>query len=116
MRATTHMTVAPTIGRPHEQSEPHMGPPNGLGAGRCVCLCCGFRMPEGSVNARRTEPTRSLLQGGRYVSSVHTDIRATFARAREQAVDFADVYRFLVQHYPRPYALARAAEIVKQSI
>jgi hypothetical protein len=65
---------------------------------------------------RRTEPTRSLLEGGIYTRSWNTDIRATFARAREQAVDFADVYRFLRQHYPRPYALARAAEIVKQSI
>lgn len=65
---------------------------------------------------RRTEPTRSLLQGGRYVSADKTDIRKTFERARGAVVDFSDVYRFLLQHYPRPYALQRAVEIVKQSI
>lgn len=64
------------------------------------------------MNARRTEPTRSLLEGGRYVDSWNTDIRKTFARAREQSIDFAAVYRFLCQHYPRTYALARAKEIV----
>lgn len=65
---------------------------------------------------KRTEPTKSLLQGGTYVNADHTDIRKTFALARQKAVDFADVYRFLRQHYPRPYALARAAEIVKETI
>lgn len=62
---------------------------------------------------RRTEPTRSLLQGGRYVNADHTDIRQTFARVREQAVDFAAVYRFLAAHYPRHVALQRAKEIVR---
>lgn len=64
------------------------------------------------MNARRTEPTKSLLQGGRYVNADHTDIRKTFARVREQTVDFAAVYRFLAAHYPRHVALQRAKEIV----
>ena len=63
------------------------------------------------MNARRTEPTRSLLQGSTYAPSWNTDIRKTFARAREQAIDFAAVYRFLAAHYPRTYALKRAKEI-----
>jgi hypothetical protein len=68
------------------------------------------------MNARRTEPTRGLLQGGKYTNADHTDIRKTFARARSAVVDFGDVYRFLLQHYPRPYALQRAVEIVKQTL
>lgn len=67
------------------------------------------------MSARRTEPTRSLLQGGAYTNSVSTDIRKTFQRAREQAMDFAAVYRFLSAHYPRGYALVRAREIVLTS-
>ncbi len=65
---------------------------------------------------RRTEPTKSLLQGCTYVSAANTDIRATFQRVRETAEDFANAYRLLSQHYPRSYALQRAVEIVRQSI
>lgn len=35
---------------------------------------------------KRTEPTRSLLQGGPYTPAASTDLKATFARIRaEQA-------------------------------
>lgn len=60
---------------------------------------------------RRTEPTRSLLQGCTYVSAANTDIRATFNRVRETAEDFANAYRLLSHHYPTQYAIKRAAEI-----
>ena len=60
---------------------------------------------------RRTEPTRSLLQGCTYVSAANTDIRATFRRVRETAEDFANAYRLLSQHYPTTYSLQRAAEL-----
>lgn len=60
---------------------------------------------------RRTEPTRGLLQGGRYTNADHTDIRRTFARVREQMLDFTSAYRMLSHHYPTSYALKRAAEI-----
>jgi len=35
------------------------------------------------MNAKRTEPTRSLLQGAPYTSAVNTDIRARFAAAKK---------------------------------
>lgn len=60
---------------------------------------------------KRTEPTKSLLQGGAYVNADHTDIRQTFKRAREAAEDFANAYRMLAHHYPTQYAIKRAAEI-----
>ena len=65
---------------------------------------------------RRTEPTRSLLQGCEYVNSDHTDIRATFQRVRETAEDFRNAYRLLAQHYPTTYAIQRAAEIALRKI
>lgn len=34
---------------------------------------------------KRTEPTRSLLQGGAYVHSDHSDIRVRFAAMRQAA-------------------------------
>lgn len=34
---------------------------------------------------RRTEPTRSLLQGGTYTNAAGTDIRARFAAMRQAA-------------------------------
>lgn len=37
---------------------------------------------------RRTEPTRSLLQGGAYTNAASTDIRARFA-AMKQAAEMA---------------------------
>lgn len=36
------------------------------------------------MEAKRTDPTRSLLQGCPYVSAASTDIRKTFAAWREQ--------------------------------
>ena len=60
---------------------------------------------------RRTEPTKSLLQGCRYTNADHTDIRATFQRVRETAEDFRNAYRLLAQHHPTTYAIQRAAEI-----
>lgn len=65
---------------------------------------------------RRTEPTRSLLQGGTYVNAVSTDIRQTFKKARETAEDFRNAYRLLSQHYPTTYALQRAAEIALRKV
>jgi hypothetical protein len=65
---------------------------------------------------RRTEPTRSLLQGCEYVNADHTDIRATFKRVRETAEDFTNAYRLLAQHYPAQYAVKRAAEIALRKI
>jgi hypothetical protein len=60
---------------------------------------------------RRTEPTKSLLEGCSYTNADHTDIRATFKRVRETAEDFANAYRLLSQHYPATYSLQRAAEL-----
>ena len=60
---------------------------------------------------RRTEPTRSLLSGMPYMPSWNTDIRRTFAAAREQAQDFASVYQLFRHHHPRTYSLLRALEI-----
>lgn len=60
---------------------------------------------------KRTDPTVSLLKGGAYVRSWHTDIRETFAKARGDAQDFASVYLMLAKHYPTRYALQRAVEI-----
>lgn len=60
---------------------------------------------------KRTEPTVSLLQGGDYTRSWHTDIRQTFAKARGEADDFASVYLMLAQHHPTRYAIKRAVEI-----
>lgn len=65
---------------------------------------------------RRTEPTRSLLQGCTYVSAANTDIRATFQRVREAAEDFRNAYRLLAQHHPTQYAIKRAAEIALRKI
>lgn len=65
---------------------------------------------------RRTEPTKSLLQGCSYTNSDHTDIRATFKRVRETAEDFANAYRLLSHHYPTQYAVKRAAEIALRKI
>lgn len=36
------------------------------------------------MNAKRTEPTRSLLQGAKYTPAANTDIRKRFAQMREQ--------------------------------
>ena len=36
------------------------------------------------MNAKRTEPTQSLLQGRPYVPAVKTNLRETFKRIREQ--------------------------------
>lgn len=36
------------------------------------------------MNARRTEPTQSLLQGGPYTPAASTDIRVRFAQIRAQ--------------------------------
>jgi hypothetical protein len=65
---------------------------------------------------RRTEPTKSLLQGCKYTDSDHTDIRATFKKARETAEDFRNAYRLLAQHYPTQYAVKRASEIALRKI
>jgi hypothetical protein len=65
---------------------------------------------------RRTEPTKSLLQGCSYTNSDHTDIRATFKKARETAEDFRNAYRLLAQHYPTQYAFKRAAEIALRKV
>lgn len=60
---------------------------------------------------KRTEPTRSLLQGGAYTVSWNTDIRETFQRARDTAGDFAAAYRLLAKHHPTQYSFKRATEI-----
>jgi len=65
---------------------------------------------------RRTEPTKSLLQGCSYTNSDHTDIRKTFKRVRETAEDFTNAYRLLAQHYPTQYAVKRAAEIALRKV
>lgn len=36
------------------------------------------------MSARRVEPTKSLLQGGAYTKSEHTNIRETFAKYAAQ--------------------------------
>ncbi|CAB4126099.1 hypothetical protein UFOVP73_24 [uncultured Caudovirales phage] len=60
---------------------------------------------------RRTDPTKSLLDGMPYRPSWDIDIRRTFAAARGQAQDFACVYQLFRHHHPRTYSFLRDIEI-----
>jgi hypothetical protein len=55
---------------------------------------------------RRTEPTRSLLQGCTYVDADHTDIRARFAALSAVALGLA--CELTTTHQPRRRSAASA--------